>query len=537
MPNYTFITCSYTSILGFPGSQRNLTLVEPNVAPHSFEESHTIFLLSLNFFFLAAFLLFVRYRRCEIISQRAPKLVYVTAICAVIFANFHVLRVSGTQYLYSSIPCYVEVWIMFLVLPTWLMSYCLRVTFVMAKYTIGEELVLEDGEIDAVKRKLPFVVRLIKFCLKKSSKGINCPNSYDGSFASDYSQTTQTDRFSDVDAGVQISQKILLRILLVFFGVYCAILVVIHSQVDNITISPPTFPTYLMPADKFMQLGEDGNHDHPFLQCSSGCYSVQEIIFIYVAPSYFIALIAIPYFLYILRNVQDTLYIRKEISLYLGAMAPLLALFVVTTKLLGRRVVEERLGDHEVLVYLLEAFARAIRPTLGVWSFTVSITAPAVMAYLRVNERKAITFNYDSFNNIFTDLEMLARFKKHLMTQLCIENGMFAEEFIYSVLLILPNQETFSPDQLEMALQLHYDRNPRSRKRVRVAVLRIYTNFIEENCCYELNLVGKTRLQIQEALLCGQLHPLVFMQAWNEIYHLMFENSYKDFVKRESTKS
>jgi hypothetical protein len=176
--NRTLIECPvYNSTTGIT-TLRNWTIVSIDTLDNSAFGDYIAVSATVNTFFLLGLASFVWFRKSEIISQRVPSLVYLTALCCILFTNFQLFLISDFQFIYAEIPCFVEAWIAFLLIPVWQACYFLRALYVVANYRLNQLILSPSHQARTAKDLAPeirflMVFRRLIIRLKGSAKLFN----------------------------------------------------------------------------------------------------------------------------------------------------------------------------------------------------------------------------------------------------------------------------------------------------------------------------------------------------------------------------
>ncbi|KAI9144184.1 hypothetical protein BKA69DRAFT_1172963, partial [Paraphysoderma sedebokerense] len=218
----------------------------------------------------------------------------------------------------------------------------------------------------------------------------------------------------------------------------------------------------------------------------------------------------LPYFLYVLRNVQDSFYMRLEQTIVLATYAPCYALWMLT--------------------FLVPAWTKAIWPGPNIWlvflgvvCHTISIAFPAMYEFLRGRKDQKILLSYtlEAFQKVLNDRSLFSQLKDILAEDFCIENALFYEEYI----CLFPTDSQNSS---------YITENPESVHR---HVFHIVQTFIAPGSPHELNLTSHARKEIMNAIHDQNFSIEILEPARKEIVQLMYTNTYPRLLKRISAQT
>jgi hypothetical protein len=561
----------------------------------------------INLIFIAGLGLFIAYRNSPVISQRVPRLLYVNAFCCILYTNFQLLLLPAFKHLYVWVPCFLQAWVSFLVIPTWLACYTLRAIYIVANDHLNK-VMLRVSQQTFNTAELPVDIRVI-LTIRKWIKRLRASKKRIPSFGmakscktgdaerEDTDQATTKDEEkntedvcsrtdednkitivqsrhlpgskkelqADKEALVKqqthrigrVTEHVLYYILGAVFVASWFLLALVHVTTQGLSVTSNTLPVMLVKEDLSKVSPKPQFDDEadfwkwqPSLVCLSGCSTVYNSIFPLIITLYVLFLLTMPYFVYTMRHVKDSFFMRQEMMMYMGAQVPLLLLHILLSSAI--RILEEKAETERKqwregtvsndmpptmkLMQNLDTVVYSIPIIFGVWSFFVSIIIPAVIAMHRTHSasRNApSTQDCSHFDTILLNKKPFKLFKASLATQLCLENGLFAEDFLHLVKVCLPQTTIVSPAVLKEKLEEHFGKQTQGEvsAKMRKAVLKLYEMYIEAASPHELNLLGSTRNEIKASLEANKFHPVVFCKAWKEVYTLMMENTYKEFVK------
>jgi hypothetical protein len=635
--------------------------LDPSILDTSYLPVFAVVVCFVNVMFGIGLFLFYKNRKNEIISQRTLPLVLFSVFCAIVYTNYSLTMVPDFAFMYKKLPCFLDAWVIFILLPLWLYSYVLRALQVVANYRLNQAiLLLQHHKLS--EKDLPFLVRLLYLFRKmvrrlgwsdnlvlettkadksmfnvfagKSSRAIaqanhdsesiehlskgkmqpeetlrvnnelnnglqvpKLPDHHYGSFKSVELKRSGIIKEKENDAVFhaqmqQNSKRLvvgritprLLYYLLVLAGVFLVCMtVLVHFLYEGLEIYPTAFPTVYRrtkeplirriqqgleapsTADNLSQALHDyrqvvGHNDiEPRTLCLrfSKCKPLYHDLLSLSLLFFVIFIFTMPYLLYVMRLTRDSLYIRYELGLYLLIQLPLFGFCTAASILLSNidlkkddvlakqawvyvhggnmSELDDQFSQLRAQMVTVNRMLREAQVVLGVWSFIISIYVPVILAMWRSHKRKLITYSPDDFSKVLLTKEDYQIFRSFLAKQLCLENGLFFEQFSNVLLDCLPRVDTVLPFSLRELLERHYRetaqnmRNDERHLRMSRTVMMIYNDFICENSPHELNLTDEVKREIKKQLEANKCHPVVFCPAWTEVFHLMFYSTYREF--------
>ncbi|KAI9143700.1 RGS domain-containing protein [Paraphysoderma sedebokerense] len=243
----------------------------------------------------------------------------------------------------------------------------------------------------------------------------------------------------------------------------------------------------------------------------SGCYEVDGLckneyvrnrtldylpLYIFVGV-YFLL---IPCFLYLIKNVQDSYFIKLEFQLTLSTFFTLFCIY-----LFDRFVFKSKLTPVGDQMWLF---------SVVVLCHTISVTAPAVgVILLKLRPAKdSINNTLDNFNRILMDRRLFEQFKKSLAEDFCIENGLFFENL--------------------QALENDENKRKNSPKQYESSIIALYQEYIRPGANYELNIPASTRKRITQEIQSKNYQVEIYEQAKKEVSQMMYLNSFPRFLAK-----
>jgi hypothetical protein len=368
--------------------------------------------------------------------------------------------------------------------------------------------------------------------------------------------STKEDAFA---SGIgKITESLLYYLLGVIVVSSIIIVIIVHFSYQGMSMSPFQFPQLLVPRAKNPKgsgggKGPAAQTAPPIIQCLDECSSLTNRLLPLMAICYIVFLIVMPYLIWVMRRVKDSLYMRQEIMMYMIVHIPLFIFYIVGMNVIQQMEVERALKrEEERLARIASGLPKAglqqgaggekdlreaagvirgMMPMIGLWSFTISVVLPVVVALFLRLKRTKLDYSTESFNEVILNKKEFAKFKEVLAAQLCVENGLFTEQFLKLTKLYVPPKTVF-PSAVKSDLEAHHQSQPVVDVKHQEMVIAIYDKFIAEGSPHELNILGPTRRIITQKLKDKHFHPVVFCQAWKEVYGLMFHNSYKAFLHK-----
>ncbi|KAI9141910.1 hypothetical protein BKA69DRAFT_1166290 [Paraphysoderma sedebokerense] len=215
---------------------------------------------------------------------------------------------------------------------------------------------------------------------------------------------------------------------------------------------------------------------------------------------------SIPYFLYLIRSVSDSLYIKLEQTVTLAAYIPGFIMWLLT--------------------YFVPFFERLFWVGPNIWlllvlfvAHTALFTIPGIYALLKGN-KKPIDNSVESFQRVLNDKELFQRLKKVLAQDFCVENALFYEEYM----ALFPNA---TASRISHAIS-----TPEAARR---HVQYIVKTFIVNGALHELNLTSATKKAVLAEAQKGNYSVEILERAKNEVVQLMYLNSYQRLLKQETS--
>ncbi|KAI9145078.1 hypothetical protein BKA69DRAFT_1122015 [Paraphysoderma sedebokerense] len=221
-------------------------------------------------------------------------------------------------------------------------------------------------------------------------------------------------------------------------------------------------------------------------------------IYILVIISFFV----IPYFIFLIRKVKDSFYLRLEFQVTLAVFMVFFLLFALN---------EYR---YSLFVNINPNGSRLWLLILVLLCHTASVTIPIIVALIRERKKKIVLLDHslEAFNKILNDRRLFVEFKKSLAEDFCIENGLFW-------------------DDLMALLQASADpSSPKKPADINKAVLGIYSNYIKAGSRYELNISAGTKKKITQAITAKKYDLTILESAKNEVFQMMYLNSFPRFI-------
>ncbi|KAI9143699.1 RGS domain-containing protein [Paraphysoderma sedebokerense] len=208
----------------------------------------------------------------------------------------------------------------------------------------------------------------------------------------------------------------------------------------------------------------------------------------------------IPCFLYLIKNVKDSYYIKLEFQLTLSTFFILFCLYLVDRFGFGKTLTPA--GD---LVWLF---------SVVVICHTISVTAPVLgVDIMKLRPTKeSVNNTLDNFNKILMDRRLFAQFKKSLAEDFSIENGLFFED-----LLALENDE---------------NKRKNSPKLYEKSIIAIYQSYIKSGANNEINIPAPTRKKIIQEINAKNFELEIYEQAKKEVCQMMYQNSFPRFLTK-----
>jgi hypothetical protein len=319
-----------------------------------------------------------------------------------------------------------------------------------------------------------------------------------------------------------------------FMFLICLIIqIVIHSTFEGMSLATLQYPRFLLKEDINNQRDVDYWKQHARLLCLSGCLTASTPVVNILVPFYAFCMIFMIYSMWVLRKVREDLYLKHEILLYLIVEVPLILCDAITAYM---ESAESGKLSHanDKSVSTMEAVNRALHVFQGIWGFVVSIVFPVCLALWRQKPSTHLELSTKSFSATLLDKKQFQRFKKCLAQQLCIENGLFCEEFMSVCKRVLPALEDVTPSVLNEALIAHQTSNPIVSDDIAQYVKKLYAEYIGESAKYELNIPGNIRKALKQDIDKDNCHPAVLAGVWKTIYSHMYDNSFREFLKERS---
>lgn len=225
---------------------------------------------------------------------------------------------------------------------------------------------------------------------------------------------------------------------------------------------------------------------------STGLDFLPQYIFVAV---YFLL---IPYFLYLIHNVHESYFLKREFQVTLSTFFICFCVYLVDKFVFYRRMV--LIGEN---VWLF---------TCVLICHTFSVTLPAIFVTVQTFKQKnpIMDCTLENLHKVLTDGRLFDQFKIILAEDFCIENGLFWNE----VSRLESEFHQLQPQQLEKT------------------VLIIFHKYIKPNANFELNITAGTRNMITQEISSKKIKHTIYDQAKKEVFQMMYLNSFPRFLTK-----
>ncbi|KAI9144183.1 hypothetical protein BKA69DRAFT_1056160 [Paraphysoderma sedebokerense] len=434
-----------------------------------------------NVYILSTALLFYLLRKKDIIRKRNIHACLFQVFFSVWTGNIWLTRVNLWPTVYASIPWILSAISNYFCVINWLFSYFIRTIILLNDY-YSAKIASMVNKKSAIKNEEELVQLLHlspaeKFAFNLQKRIINL-----GKSSSTPDNRQETIALLTNKAGVikGIGFQELLKCLMYSTMIELVILLIVLGYSEGFTSKA------LSSSHQFRGL---------------------EWIPLYFATVVFLLLV--PAFVYLLRNIKDSLFLRLEQTATFVVFYPFFILYVLT--------------------YFVRPISNAFSFGYNLWLFmlltivhTITVTAPALYALLKKdsgNQKVLLNNSIESFTRVLNDATLFAELKQILVENFSIENALFLEE--YGVLV-----PSGASKQTHTILDA---------EGTQVQIQNIVKMFIVSGAPNELNITSKTRKAIVAAWQKGgHLSAEILEPAKLEVIQMMYQNSYPRLLRKIS---
>jgi hypothetical protein len=274
-------------------------------------------------------------------------------------------------------------------------------------------------------------------------------------------------------------------------------LIVTHTMYSWMQISPPILPRV----------------DNGELFCGGAKLLIMSPYLLLVRITF---VVISPYFLYLLKEVQDSLCIWRELLLYVSISVPLHVSYIISA-------------------FAIPSYADIIGIALGVWSYFATVAYPAMVAMSRDFRQRKYKFSHDAFERMLTDPKSYLQFKILLAKQLQVEKAMFFEYFLEVVKLYcrtpsVPIHPEKITEMLEKVKLSEREIEPALILEVSQKVKKIFKVFLSPGAPCGVPLKEETLKMTREK---NNKHPTSLLPCWEEIYNDLYNGPYREFASSD----
>ncbi|EPZ36293.1 regulator of G protein signaling superfamily [Rozella allomycis CSF55] len=225
---------------------------------------------------------------------------------------------------------------------------------------------------------------------------------------------------------------------------------------------------------------------------SSSCAS--PMVFLPTLVLIVLILVGIPFFLYLIRNTKDRLWVRGEIVMSMTAFGIIYVIYLLSSLLSSLRFLRLPGGTGTWVVIA------------SILTFCITVVTPLYLSFFP--QKISTSRDTDiSFDKVLENPEYFEMLKIELAGSFCMENGLYWEA--YKKL-----KSEYVPEKIKK--QCWY----------------IQKHFIETDSPYQLNLpadvIGKVTKNMQESKFSEE----TFAPVTKEVYNMMAMNTYPLFLQK-----
>ncbi|KAI9141908.1 hypothetical protein BKA69DRAFT_1174701, partial [Paraphysoderma sedebokerense] len=425
-------------------------------------KNYTIAALLWNFYIFVTWLIFVTQRNQELIRKRNVPACMVQFIAAWGTSNIWLAKMTAWPYVYFCIPQPLLLFVSYVFSVNWMLSYNFRAIILLNEFYANKLATFQNSNGANVEKLLEtlklnraekFIFALQKKLLKSSNTLQRTPSS------------------NELKLG--IVEKAGLT----------------HTYSTRVVFKAATWTTVFGTALFLLAMGYTYQFGPSSVDPNFHARAIDYIpLFILSALHFF----SIPYFLYLIRSVSDSLYIKLEQTVTLATYIPCFTMWLLT--------------------YFIPLFEGIFWIGPNIWlliihfvAHTSLFTIPGIYALIKGN-RKPIDNTVESFQRVLNDKELFQRLKKILAQDFCVENALFYEEYM----ALFPSATT---SKISHAIS-----TPEGARR---HVQYIVKAFIVNGALHELNLTSATKKAVLAEAQKGNYSVEILERAKNEVVQLM----------------
>ncbi|KAI9144931.1 hypothetical protein BKA69DRAFT_645114 [Paraphysoderma sedebokerense] len=330
-----------------------------------------------NAYMLSTTLVLWYFRRLEFLQKRQPLVLVFHAIVAWLTGNelvglFTYKEIHWLNVKTGHIGTYV---ILYTCTPLWLLCYFLRCISLVSQY-YGNAIHVTETQLNLVERS---IFRFLKFFAR------------DKRVSFDTTSTSSTVKLTENTNVVTFKLKSFIK----------TISVVMIIEVVMLLIALGYTKCY-NPDGKCLNLGAR--------KAGYDMAAVFAFISIYV--------LLLPYFLYLIRKVKDSFFLRLELQITLCTFLVMFTLFIIDWYSTTFNTINPYHGYLWLLIGLLLCH-------------TVSVVIPVIAAVVLKYGKEKVLLNHsiEACEKILNDRRLSVEFRKSLAEDFCIENGLFWEDW------------------------------------------------------------------------------------------------------------
>jgi hypothetical protein len=446
----------------------------------------------VNLYLIILTFLFYSMRKEDIIQKRLPNVVFVLALIYIVFTNFTLIISPVFSDIFNWYPCIVKIIERYVFTPVW--SYCcvLRIAYLaiqdkLSQLKLGQSVTSASVVLPKSKAELLLLWILSHMFTFGKNEGPK-PDvkkkkkvKKDGLARVEWMLEVGTPRMNNKDLFLQVF------LVIAFMGLL-------------LTVEMFTGAT------DFTKLVNETD-------ANCGIINFMPM----VIGNLFLFLI-VPYFFFILRTRESNgMYVEIKWLLIFSSIC--LALFFVLV------------SSHN------NPYRRFLLASWQVVCFSLTLTYPVYLVYRnrRVYQSVSRRGTAYSFNGVLTTAKELDKFKAILASQFCMENILFYERYIELERLfkVAEKQESKGDKKPSAPPGSNGEEETHSTEQLELRVMRLYHEFIRHDSPHELNISAELRSDIEADLANGNRHIHIFKDISEEVYRLMYDNSYPLYLMQQ----
>ncbi|KAI9145082.1 hypothetical protein BKA69DRAFT_1053029 [Paraphysoderma sedebokerense] len=419
---------------------------------------YTALVAAFNVYMLSSVAFFWYHRKLEFLQKRQPLLVAIHAVAAIWSGNQFVELAPFTSVHWPRTSGDIgPLLIIYLSGPLWLLCYFLRCISLVSQY-YGNAIHVEEAKMNIIEKSM---FRVLRMFIKVDKRGASATD-IDPQAAKKPQESIAN--FSPKAFLKICAATIAMEIVMVF-------IVMGYSQCYN--------PSWTC--------------DQEYIKNGLDMLPIYLFIGIYVC--------LLPYFIFLIRKVKDSYYLRLELQVTLYIFIVFFTLFIIDWYTPAFSSFNKFGGNLWLLLLVLLCH-------------TVSVTIPTFAAIVLKRKGKTILVDHslDAFNKILADRRLFAEFKQSLAQDFCIENALFLEDW--------------------MALHSTDPANQKKPADLNKAIYGMYTNYIRPGARYELNISSHTKKKIIQAVEAKTFNIDILEDAKKEVFNMTYLNSFPRFILR-----